>query len=559
MMKKPKAVAHFNTKELTVKLGEKVVNPGDVLQHKNGAVYVKKIKCRVCNYRAAWDSEMSRHELRVHGLNEKKKIPARPIPNLIPIQNKSPSQPPPPSLLIPPPPLKAPQQKPLPSQMHPSHQMQQVSQMQPHPPPTLKLHPRPPSHPQLLLQPSQSILLQPSSHQLILQSQPHPHPLILQSHPHQGQHQYHQTPPLRPSPVQPPSQPPILKIPTLAKGKTPTSVNTPERAMSEKDLNDICAKSCPNSSLKDFASLIGGDDAFKTSEENLAFSVGSGTSAFPIEKKENKAESVEPSEEIKKTPEAFKKKNASFFDKLKEKLMTGAGESCNLVCDVCGHESKCLSESVRHQKLHNTKISGSLSCNGGTVISGAELSSTRCQHCRQRCKTSSDLVVHLQSCLEANKKSPIHIIDDDEEDEEEDEDRMDFEDDLKSEDGLSDGELEKPPHPMENKVFVWTNMSNCEEDALHDEDDCGSKSPTSESSVVGIETAPGIGAVTSKSKSSLHSTNGQNGNLQKSKTDSVKKASTITYIQVIISILNYIKKTGGFTIYYVEAWHFLSP
>lgn len=30
--------------------------------------------------------------------------------------------------------------------------------------------------------------------------------------------------------------------------------------------------------------------------------------------------------------------------------------------------------------------------------------SFRCQHCRQRCKTSSDLFVHLQSCPEMIKK-----------------------------------------------------------------------------------------------------------------------------------------------------------
>lgn len=53
--------------------------------------------------------------------------------------------------------------------------------------------------------------------------------------------------------------------------------------------------------------------------------------------------------------QGFKKKNASFFDKLKEKLLVGSGatggEACDLTC-WCGHESKCLSEQMRHQKLH---------------------------------------------------------------------------------------------------------------------------------------------------------------------------------------------------------------
>jgi hypothetical protein len=37
----------------------------------------------------------------------------------------------------------------------------------------------------------------------------------------------------------------------------PLAERKPHPSMSEKDLNDICAKSCPTSSLKDFASLIG--------------------------------------------------------------------------------------------------------------------------------------------------------------------------------------------------------------------------------------------------------------------------------------------------------------
>jgi len=32
----------------------------------------------------------------------------------------------------------------------------------------------------------------------------------------------------------------------------------------------------------------------------------------------------------------------------------------------------------------------------------------RCQHCRQRCKTSSDLFAHLQSCPEMNKKEMLN-------------------------------------------------------------------------------------------------------------------------------------------------------
>ena len=67
------------------------------------------------------------------------------------------------------------------------------------------------------------------------------------------------------------------------------------------------------------------------------------------------------------------------------------------------------------------------------------------------------------------------------------------------------------PHPMENKVFVWTRT----EEALATEDvepmemDAEEKRPSSvagsdisEASLVGIETAPGIGAVTGGAGSS---------------------------------------------------------
>lgn len=425
MMKKPKTVAHFNAKELTVKLGEKVVKPGDVLQHKNGTVYVKKIKCRVCNYRAAWESEMVRHELRVHGLEEKKKAP-RPIPNLIPIQSSGGSGTPGGTNTSGPP---------VASGGGNSGGGGGVSSSG------------------------------------------------------GGTNTGGST-------TSKPPPPPILKIPNLVKGRS--AHTTPEKAMSEKDLNDICAKSCPNSSLKDFASLIGDEEAFKNSHDSVPLPIGS-KSAFPDK---NRLSSPEHSLETKSLPDGFKKKNASFFDKLKEKLMTGAGESCNLVCNWCGHESKCLSESVRHKKLHETKPAGSASpSSGNSVISGAELSSTRCQHCRQRCKTSADLVVHLKSCVEAMKKTE-HADDEDEEEEEEDDKIMDVDEnreEIKSEDGLEEnGDGQKPPHPMENKVFVWTNMGS-------NDDDSRSKSPQSdECSVVGIETAPGIGAVTSKSKAASH-------------------------------------------------------
>ncbi|KAJ4431354.1 hypothetical protein ANN_19951 [Periplaneta americana] len=457
------------------------IHPDDIIHHKNGNVYIKNLKCRMCNYKAAWEGEMARHEGKVHGIHRPisvkqapKKVP-RPIPNLIPIQNKT----------IP--------------------------------------------------------------------------------------------------PGAAGSSLPILRIPSVrnrsnTSGGKSQQVSSPqeESGLSERDLNEICAKSCPNSSLKDFASLIGGEDAFKMPEDEENAEVPKKSSPKHEEEEDFDEDEAavndfqDPQSESKSdlsssiTDLTFKKKNASFFDKLKEKLLVGAGESCNLVCTWCGHESKCLSELARHQKLHSSPGNRNGDGNGGNGVggivlaSGAELSSTRCQHCRQRCKTSADLIIHLQSCTEANKNhttsspSPAAVAAATETSTTKEEEKAGEVED-EEEDEKSKGE---EPHPMENKVFVWNNLpqpmeTESEEDhqlqsqttqqqqqppqpqiqkqeqheqqhqeqqehqqkrcsplqqvlLSHQQDDDSrdtsvrSKSPISEGSLVGIETAPGYGAVTSK-------------------------------------------------------------
>lgn len=111
--------------------------------------------------------------------------------------------------------------------------------------------------------------------------------------------------------------------------------------------------------------------------------------------------------------------------------------------------------------------------------------SSRCQHCRQRCKTRADLLSHLKQCpraLEAARQEP--------------------------EENAPAGQ----PHPMENKVFVWNQSVTEEESTTESENDAmmmmmlmeeEEKRPSSvagsdvsEASLVGVETAPGIGAVT---------------------------------------------------------------
>lgn len=269
-LKNPTAAAYLNG----------TLKPEDVILTKNGSVYVKKFKCRVCHYKAAWESEMIRHEVRVHGLEAapKKKPLPRPIPNLIPIQNNG--------------------------------------------------------------------------------------------------------PPKTPDGSSPPSK-------SASLSGTPYSEEY-ERTLTEKDLNDICAKSCATSSLKDFASLIGAEESFKS--ERMRDFMNSFSAENDAERKSDRNSSPEKrpasrendgetssSESPKKLPDSFKKKNATFFDRLKEKLMVGAGENGNLVC-WCGHKSKCLSESVMHQKQHSENLNdkNEKAVLNGPLISGAELSSTRC-------------------------------------------------------------------------------------------------------------------------------------------------------------------------------------
>lgn len=505
-LKKSNSYAQFSTKELTMQMGEKLVSPNDILQQKNGTVYVKKLKCRVCNYRSAWESEMVRHEQRVHGvgLPEDKKTQKRPIPNLIPIQGKPSAPPPPPPgppLHHPPPHhLMAQQPRPMMPQqkqmMH--HQYHPNMNRYPFPPPhiqhqmnlamshTPQTHNLPPSYAQQL----PSRFAQPKNIMQKLKRPPYP----------MGEHLPQKQLPPKPSP--PP--PPILKIPTPTKSRTqsnPPSTNTsPDKTMTDKDLNDICAKSCPTSSLKDFASLMGGD-VYRPERENPVLKEDN-LDVITVKSDKSQDSISENLEDGPKSPEGMKKKN-SFFDQLKEKFV--AGESCNLICSICGHESKCLSESLRHQKTHKGLES---SLGSGAMFSNADLSSTRCQYCRQRCKTSSDLLVHLKNCAEANKALPdtINLDDDEGEDFAGEGEKMDFEEgegeeEYRSEEGFEEGDGQNP-HPMENKVFVWNNMANGDEDGLDDEYDCGSQSPHSDC-VFGVETAPGIGAVTSKNKSAL--------------------------------------------------------
>lgn len=130
-----------------------------------------------------------------------------------------------------------------------------------------------------------------------------------------------------------------------------------------------------------------------------------------------------------------KKKNESFFDKLKQRLLNESGKEGSLTCKNCKFESKCLSEHSVHEKTCSSTTS--------RVVANATVSntgSTRCQNCRHRCKSSADLYLHMQTCTINNKIDP--------------------ENNTESRNDSSVKGKEGEPHPMENVVFVWNNINS---------------------------------------------------------------------------------------------------
>lgn len=321
----PKKIKSENGGEVKPFGGSDFIHPDDIIHHANGKVYIKS-KCKQCNFKSAWDTEMAKHEKKAHNIHREDskpaiKKPARPIPNLIPIPAQT-------SL------LKVGHQRPL-------------------------------------------------------------YPVVLKTAPD----------------IPEPSEP----------------------IMSQKDINDICAKS-GNSALKDFASLFDSEDVFKASTPKVP-------DLIPA--------SVYNSSPKSKLGDVFKQKNASFFDNFRKKLEQSTAGSCNLICSLCGHESKCLTEQMKHQKTcgkETNKVQ--------TVVPFHNISSSRCKFCRQRCKSSADLYNHLQTCPEALKAEDIKTEPSDVKEE------MDTysEHELRIDEDQSTEDSETKPHPMENKVFVWNDI-----------------------------------------------------------------------------------------------------
>jgi len=123
-----------------------------------------------------------------------------------------------------------------------------------------------------------------------------------------------------------------------------------QEALQQQEMSEYCGN---ESALKDFASMIG--------------------EGYPEDGEGNKTDSS--SDKGSPLSKIKKEKGGSFFDSLTEKSVRS--EAQDLKCDACGHESKCLSEAMCHQKSHKSEEAAQRS-----FLGTVGLSSTRCQHCR---------------------------------------------------------------------------------------------------------------------------------------------------------------------------------
>lgn len=218
------------------------------------------------------------------------------------------------------------------------------------------------------------------------------------------------------------------------------------------DFNELRNKTLNNSALKDFASLfvgdemlfnggsgsgIGGDDEDDLDEgdDDIDDGVGDGNGDEEDYDESNKSSLI-------KEQQQQQQNHQSLYDKLKEKLVTG-GMVDDGICE-CGYIGKCLSDAIIHKK--NCEGSSDYQQRIQMLNKPKIVNSTRCQYCRQRCKSSADLVMHLRGCSNRKMNSTA------------------------TSGGSGGGEsldeslIDNPnePHPMENVVFVWNKLPKTE-------------------------------------------------------------------------------------------------
>ncbi|XP_037052350.1 uncharacterized protein LOC119085910 isoform X1 [Bradysia coprophila] len=308
--------------------------------------------------------------------------------------------------------------------------------------------------------------------------------------------------PARPVPNLIPIQPAIVSPTAMNLSITPRSFhdNTPATiTKNERTLNDL-------------AMLLSGADAMnlQASEHMIANSKRIFRELMALSHQneglvinpENVVSPPQLSPTSSNASSVAKRKTVNFFEELKEKFIAANGGS--LTCR-CGHSSKCLSELLIHQKMCSKYSQSPVN-----LSTGSSSGSTRCQFCRQRCKSSTDLMVHMQHCMEArsNADSMESISSD-----YGSTDKVDGCDDIMDESCDEENENDGEPHPMEHKVFVWNKMPERREndndigdddrddnnDDAHNEDsETTEDGRTEKSKYFAVETAPGYGEVTKK-------------------------------------------------------------
>lgn len=247
-------------------------------------------------------------------------------------------------------------------------------------------------------------------------------------------------------------------MPAIIQLKRPLSPHTADNTIIPKVVDNVFSYrvATGQSALSDFASLI--DDQYDDQADNKNAVLSTSVAALTVEDRRRNGSGVGSSA-------SPKSKSSSFFDKLKAKV----DETADLTCMVCRYESKCLSEFMQHQRTHSDHHDHVNSVCGDDrdqqqyvvinktkntalhppppllKVTAAELKSTRCQRCRKRCKTSTELMVHLSTCQgivpALNNASQLAG--------------------LKESDSVNDDgqETHQHHHPMENKIFVWNTSS----------------------------------------------------------------------------------------------------
>jgi len=275
------------------------------------------------------------------------------------------------------------------------------------------------------------------------------------------------------------------RVPTIIRMRLPVTTPPPPSENSTViTADDYYSLAAGQSALSDFASIIDDTDC-APGPFNCGPAFANATASGVETADRRRSSSSTGSSSTITSP---KSKTASFFDKLKAKV----DETADLTCSVCRYESKCLSEFMRHQRTHGDHEDGdaataAVDVNGlktedHTVtaqerttstppppppppVTAAELKSTRCQRCRKRCKTSTELIVHLATCrgtTAAATTTAAAAIDS-------------LSRPAAVKETVTDEDRDMQQHPMENKIFVWNTSvvatPSGEDHAAEDDDD----------------------------------------------------------------------------------------